>query len=244
MLISKAYGILYNKIKKIVVLSTDGQEEVLIYNKWLNLDIYKLYNPISFTEKKVDIEKIKYLKEKYGSFFLVVSRMSPQKDPYTIIDSMEILSKKYDINNNVLFLGNGPEMSKVKEYARKTSISHLINFLGNVSDVENYYSSAQLFIHSSPLEGLPTVLLESLYFEVPIVATDSKPGVREILGNNEYGRICPVGDSKAMAREISSLLSDEKIYNKYKSLSKDRADDFSEIKITKELLYIIKNSSL
>ena len=37
----------------------------------------------------------------------------------------------------------------------------IVYFEGNRADVGNYYAAASVSVHSSPLEGLPTVLLEA-----------------------------------------------------------------------------------
>ena len=69
----------------------------------------------------------------------------------------------------------------VKKLVKKLSLEERVFFTGVRYDVQNYYATAKLFIHSSKLEGLPTVLLEAMKYGLPIVATNSKPGVPEIL---------------------------------------------------------------
>ena len=64
-------------------------------------------------------------------------------------------------------------------------------------------------------------------YGVPIVATKSKPGVPEILGENgKYGIICGVGDSQDMAEGIYHLISDKNVYQHYQTMSNERVRDF------------------
>lgn len=238
-LMSKEYGVLYNKIKNIVVLSEDMQEETLSYNPWIKCEIDKIYNPIVLKNKKISNDKVETLQNKYGEFLLMVGRLSKQKDHQTVIDAIYVLKNKYNLEIPILFVGDGPEKMDLEAYAIQKDVSDLIVFVGNQSEVQDYYKSAKLFIHSSPMEGLPTVLLEAMYFELPIVATDSKPGVREILGDDEYGRICPVRNPEAMAQTIYRLLNDKKQYEDYKNKGLTRIEDFSEEKIFGKLSSVI-----
>ena len=61
-------------------------------------------------------------------------------------------------------------------------------------------------VHASVAgEGLPTIMLEAMAYDLPMVVTDSKTGPREILRNNEYGLLCRVQDPKDMADNIVKL---------------------------------------
>lgn len=238
-LISKEYGVLYNKIENIIVLSEDMQEETLNYNPWIRCKINKIYNPVILKDRKVNHDKVGALQNKYGEFLLKVGRLSKQKDHKTVIDAIYVLKNKYNFEIPVLFVGDGPEKKDLEIYAVQKGVSDLIVFVGNQSEVQDYYKSAKLFIHSSPMEGLPTVILEAMYFGLPVVATDSKPGVREILGDDEYGIVCPVKNPDKMAKAIYDLLNDKNQYDYYKNKGLIRVEDFSEEKIWEELNSIV-----
>ena len=55
-------------------------------------------------------------------------------------------------------------------------------------------------------EGMPLVIGEALTFGVPVVGSD-QPAIVEAVG--DCGRICPKGDSAALAHALESLLADE-----------------------------------
>lgn len=238
-LMSKGYGVLYNKIKKLIVLSEEGQVETLIYNPWLKCEISKLYNPIMLNNRVPDKKVVEELVNEYGDFILMIGRLSKQKDHYTVIDAIEILYEKYNISIPILFVGDGPDREEIEEYVSSKKIFKSIVFMGNQSEVQNYYKAAKLFIHSSPVEGLPTVLLEAMYYELPIVATDSKPGVREILGNSEFGLICSVKDPLDMAQAIAHLLTNNELMAEYKNKGLLRVKDFDEKEIARQLNEIL-----
>ena len=209
LLISHGFGTFYKKIKNLNTLSEWMQDAAIFGNKFLTgLNINKIYNPVSICSKKVDESFVNELKRKYGEFFLMVGRFTKQKDQITVIKAMKVLKDKYKINNKILFVGDGEERIKAENTAADLGMTESVEFIGSRQDVQNFYSAAKLFIHSSPAEGLPTVLLEAMSFGLPIVATNSLPGVEEILHQNKYGLICPVGKEDDMAESIYKIITD------------------------------------
>jgi glycosyltransferase involved in cell wall biosynthesis len=47
----------------------------------------------------------------------------------------------------------------------------------------SYYRGADLLLQTSNTEGLPNVVLESLYYDLPVVSTDSGGEVSEYVSN-------------------------------------------------------------
>ena len=63
-------------------------------------------------------------------------------------------------------------------------------------------------------------------YSLPIVATDAKPGCKEILQNNEYGLICKVKDVIGLSACITRFYEDKELYNLYKQKGHERLKDF------------------
>lgn len=241
LLLSDGFLNLYRKIKNLVVLVESGQHEVFEYNKYLHLNIHQLYNPSFIAEKQINDKEIQKLKEKYGKYIVMVSRIeAPQKNPYTLIDAFALVLKKHE-DLNLVFVGDGPDRTKAMEYAKKKGeeISAHIFFEGAKTNVQDYYSSAFMMVQSSEFEGLPTTIIEALYFHLPIVATDCPTGPREILGNNDFGLLCKVHNATDMAKQINLLIENDKLYNYYKQESSKRTQAFMPETIKSRLLYIL-----
>lgn len=241
LLLSDGFLNLYRKIKNLVVLVESGQHEVFEYNKYLHLNIHQLYNPSFIAGKQINDKEIQKLKEKYGKYIVMVSRIeAPHKNPYTLIDAFALVLKKHE-DLNLVFVGDGPDRTKAMEYAKKKGeeISAHIFFEGAKTNVQDYYSSAFMMVQSSEFEGLPTTIIEALYFHLPIVATDCPTGPREILGNNDFGLLCKVHNATDMAKQINLLIEDEKLYNYYKQESPKRAKAFMPETIKTKLLDIL-----
>lgn len=241
LLLSDGFLNLYRKIKNLVVLVESGQHEVFEYNKFLHLNIHQLYNPSFIAEKRVNNNEVRRLKEKYGKYIVMVSRIEvPPKNPYTLIDAFSLVLKKHE-DLNLVFVGDGSDRTKTMEYAKKKGeeISAHIFFEGAKTNVQDYYSSAFMMVQSSEFEGLPTTIIEALYFHLPIVATDCPTGPWEILGNNDFGLLCKVHNATDMAKQINLLIENDKLYNHYKQESSKRTQAFMPETIKSRLLYIL-----
>lgn len=234
-LLSDGYLSLYRSIHNLVVLVDIFQGEVLMVNPWLKANIKKIYNPSFIGDRQVDSEMVSELHRKYGKFILMVGRLDEDKDQQTVIKAFKYLREKYGFENKLVFVGDGKKREELKTLVNEENLEEYVYFEGNRFDVQNYYSAAYLFVHSSPLEGLPTTLIEALYFELPIVASDSLPGVREILQDGKYGVIFPVGDYISMGELMYLMYTHQDVYLKYKSMCKERFADFSPSNIYEQL---------
>ena len=240
-LMSDGYLNEYRRIKNLVVLNDFAQNEVLRYNQKLNIRINKLYNPCVIGNKIIDEKYVEKLKGDYGDFSLMVGRLDKDKDHKNLIDAFIFLREKYNFRKKLVLVGDGATKQELVNYVKNQDMEDSIIFEGNRIDVQNYYRAATLFVHSSPLEGLPTTLVESLYFGLPIVATDSIPGVREILGNSEYGVVVPVSDCRNMGEAIYNMYVNEKMYGEYKTRCANRFGLFDEVTIRNKLEKILSD---
>ena len=165
-------------------------------------------------------------KKRYGDFLLMVGCFEKDKDQKTVIKAIKVLWEKYHMTSNMIFVGAGSTLDECILFAVEMEVDNQIVFMGARSDVNNYYAATKLFIHSSPAEGLPTVLLEAMKFSLPIVATNSPPGVEGILQSGKYGVQCSIGNAEEMAQKVSEMLTDNCLYEEYSSKSLERLQAF------------------
>lgn len=230
----------YRKIKNLCVLSTQNQVATINANNYLsNLNIHKIYNPIS-SELNVNQEHVNEIRREYGKFILSVGRFDRDKDQKTIIKSCYLLKHEHNLDCKMIFLGDGPLLKECKDLAEKLGMKNNCVFLGTRSDVMDYYSAASIFVHSSPSEGLPTVILEALKCGTPVVATRSLPGVEEILQGNQFGLQCEVGNEKDMTEKIYQLIQNESLRHDYIEKGYERVKCFSYETIQKQLKDILE----
>lgn len=113
--------------------------------------------------------------------FIYVARMIPLKNHCFLVD---IIKK---CNNNVHFIFVGAEDSEqtVRNKAKKNDVLDRITFTGLIprNEVFNMLMSADYYISSSTLEGLPVSVLEAMYCGLPCILSDI-PQHREISCEN------------------------------------------------------------
>ena len=113
--------------------------------------------------------------------FLVLSvgELNGNKNHRAVIEALSML-KDRDIY--YVICGNGKCLIPLQLLVKKYHLDNNIRFVSYRRDVINFYDQADLFILPSHREGLPVVLLESMYCGVPAVASDIR-GVRDVMKN-------------------------------------------------------------
>lgn len=239
--ISPAFMRLYAKIKNLVSLSDMCDASMNKFMEEAKINKKTIYNPIYIEESRIDKACVEELKNKYGDFALMVARMDEDKDQKTAIDAIKILKTEYGLEKKLVLVGDGCNRKKYEEYVKANNLTEQIIFTGSKMDVWNYYSAASVYVHSSPLEGLPTVLLEAMYYKLPIAATDSIPGVREILRDGEGGLISNIFDARGLADNIYTLYTDKAKCDNLVSRGTERFKDFLPEKIYEQMQEYLKN---
>ena len=223
--IAPGYFALYQKIKNLVCLSEKNDDKSENFNEKNEINKTLIYNPINLDGREIDENIIECLKQRYGDFILMVGRMAKDKDQATLIRALSCLKEKYSLKKNLVLVGDGSERESLEKLVQEKQLEKQVFFAGAHYDVQNYYMAASVYAHSSPAEGLPTVLLEAMYYGLPIASTNSEPGVHEILREN-CGLISPVGDAEALADSIYKLYTDNALIEELKMNCQDRIKQF------------------
>ena len=142
----------------------------------------------------------------------------------------ELCDKKYSVH--LYILGTGPLQLEMKKFIRKNKLQNTVTMLGYQTNPYKYISKCDLFVCASYAEGFSTATTEALIVGTP-VCTVEVSGMREMLGNNEYGIITDNKD-EALYDAIERLLSDPKLLKQYKEKAIERGKMFStEITVRK-----------
>ena len=218
-----------------------------VKNHWLkNINenkIERIYNGIVF-EKIDSLNKID--RDKDDIVITSVSRLIPYKGHMYLIDIANELVKK---SSKFKFLIIGDTLpsyasykKSIKQKVRDLGLENKIQFLGFRNDVSNIFKQSNLFIHTaiSP-DPLPTVLFESLYNDLPTVAT-RLGGAIEILDNGNHGLLIPYNDPKKAADLINEYCSNIKLQKKHLENSKKNFKiNFSPESFNKNILKEVNN---
>jgi len=117
-------------------------------------------------------------------------------------------------------------------YAKNLGIEDRVIFTGPRSDVDKFYSMADIFIFPTRYEPFSNVVLEALSFEC-VVFTTKQNGASEILDEKFI-------IDKDISKKIEYYLENEEKLNKEKIKSKALAQNFSIERNVSETLKVIK----
>ncbi len=132
---------------------------------------------------------------------LYVGKIMWRKGLRELIDALvTYAAARPDENVRLDLVGDGTEMSEVREYALSTNLGESIHFAGWVEDaavLKEYWGRADVLAMPSSIhkEGVPRVIDEALYHGVPVVATRIG-GVPEEFVNGEVLLVEPASASE------------------------------------------------
>ena len=234
---SRKYYDQYKIIRNLVCLSNINDEFV----DGTDLNIVKIYNPVDMNKREIDNELVNSLSIKYHDYLLMVARFSKQKDHLTILKALKFLKEEFQLTKKLLFVGDGETYSDIKKIVEGFDLKEDVVFIGAKSDVQNYYKNAFAFVHASPAEGLPTVIIEAMLNSLPIVTTRSMPGVLELIPSEEFGLVCDLEDYKCIAKNIYDLYTNKERYSYYQKKSLERSSLFTYEYATNKLMELFKS---
>lgn len=231
-------------LKYLVVFFEDKTVTELIVpsNKIYNLfkDKYKFTKNIHIIQTGIETSKfykenfnqkdINSLKKKLGIkkkdfVVMTVSRLAKEKSVDRIINNHKELVKKYS-NMNLLIVGDGPDIDKLKDEAKSLGVSDSVIFTGKVSlsDIPIYYQLGNVFVTASKSETQGLTVVEAISSSLPVVAVKDDSFVNSVI--EDFNGFVFTDDEKYI-NSISKLYEDKDLYNRLSNQSRLLSADFS-----------------
>lgn len=96
---------------------------------------------------------------------------------------------------------------ELQDLVRELNLSSHFQFLGGVTDLEEQFGAADIFVLPSRSEGFSNAIIEAMAASLPVVATDVG-GNAEAVQDGVNGFIVPAEDPEALAGAMMQLLAD------------------------------------
>jgi glycosyltransferase EpsD len=106
----------------------------------------------------------------------------------------------------LLVAGSGRDLPALRSLAAQQSGAD-VRFLGRRQDVPFLMCGADVLVHPSEREGLPTVVLEAQALDLPVVGAEVR-GTCDLLREVPFC-LAPVGNVQALAAAVRTLLQDD-----------------------------------
>lgn len=183
--------------------------------------------------------------QKYSDDYVNIvftGRVAPNKKHEDIISAFYYYKKYINPKSRLLLVGRHdffPEYyRRLQGYVEKLELEDVI-FTGQVKfdEILAYYKVADVFVCLSEHEGFCVPLVESMMFDVPIIAYDSC-AVGETLGGS--GLLLKDKSPQVIAEAIHLVVEDKKLKNQLIENQQKRLCDFQHDKIKEKFLNIMQ----
>lgn len=142
-----------------------------------------------------------------GPVFLNVGRCVPPKAQSVLIEAMPHVTAELP-GAKLLIAGDGPLREALQSQVSERGLEEDVHLLGHVSPVETCYATADVFVSSSQIEGLPMTVLEAMAAELPVVASDI-PGISEVVVHGKTGYLVRPDEPSRLARAMIETARDD-----------------------------------
>lgn len=217
---------LFPKADKITANSKEAKDD--LEKNYHCKDVFVFYNPIDLEF----IQSVKPVKREFSRpVFITIGRLHEVKNQSLLIDAMG------EIDAILYIIGDGELKEELSKQIKNLNLQDKVFLLGSKTNPYTYLKSADVFVLTSLFEGFPTVLLEALACELPVVSSDCENGPREILsygkkGNFEngcevvkYGVLTKVDDKNSLVNAMKFMLKSH-VRERFRDISKSRAEEF------------------
>lgn len=236
------FGKRLNNYDVIVAICDDMKVETETIFPYLKGRVTRIYNPFNFERIKDLAENDSHLSKKEKemlkeNYIVSVSRLdNVQKDYPTLLKAFKEL-KNEGFDKKLYIVGDGPSRKEIEDQIIELNLEEEVKLLRQQKNPYIWMKNADLFVHSSKYEGLPTVLIEAMIVNTIVTSSDCPTGPREILDNGKCGILVEVGNIEGLAKGILEGLNQKEKYNEKLKI---RVEEFNKEKVIKEYEELIK----
>lgn len=220
----------YKKFDKIVCVSEKCKESfVSMFGS--NPEVTVVYNVIDDKEilKKAELPLPSEV-EKRKLTLCTVGRLSAPKNYIRLLKTVHQLHDE-GFDFDLWMVGDGEQRVLIEEYISQQQMSSYVKLFGFQQNPYPFMRAADILVCSSNFEGFSTFIAEGLILGKPIITTDCS-GMRELLGDSEYGMIVP-NDDDAFIIGLKKMLNKEQIKG-YTKKSSERGRMFRAKKLDRD----------
>jgi glycosyltransferase involved in cell wall biosynthesis len=169
-----------------------------------------------------------------------VGRLAEQKGyPYIIRAMPNVISHYPDAM--LYIVGDGELKSELIDLVHHLSLTRHIKFLGLRNDVPALLHQWNLFVLPSLWEGFPTVVMEAMISEVPVIATNI-PGTTELVVDGETGFLVPEKDPDNLSDTIIKVFNNPDMTSQLVRNAKKHAEKYSMQNIAKSYYQLFETN--
>lgn len=229
----------YNKFDKIVCVSSDVKDH-FIHKTGITENIIIQTNPIN-SEEIIEKSKEKITKKlkRDGLVLCAVGRLAYEKGFDRLLKIHKKLLKE-NIKNTIWIVGEGVERKHLEKYISGNNLEDTVELIGYTSNPYKYIKNADIFVCSSRVEGLSSVVIEATILEKPIVTTMCS-GMTDILGEDNDNAMIVSNNTDDLYLGINKMITDNELRRKYENNIKNISNEFNINHVIKNIENLLDN---
>lgn len=192
------------------------------------IEVVPLLIPFEDYSKEPDLRLLEKLRNSPGTKILFVGRVAPNKCQHDLIKTFYLYKKRYDPDAKLFIVGAHSPYDRY--YASLVKLVDDLGledvvFAGSVSfqQLIAYYKGTDVFLCESEHEGFCVPLVESMFFDLPVVAYDST-AVKETMGPGTL--VFPTKEPAVLAGITNKLMVDIPFRDEVLAAQRRRVKDF------------------
>lgn len=208
---SSLYDIQDGKLKKILRILV-YKALLLKYNKLIGISKHTVkpilqYQKVEVILNGIDTSKF-YSKnsmpqEHNSKTILMVGTLTDNKGQYEALKVLHYLDDSY----KMIIVGDGEDKEHINRYIEKHQLYKRVTLTGNIKNVVDYYSKADILLFMSKNEGLPLTIIEAMACNLPVVTTQAG-GIPEIIEDKINGLFITRENTVDIAKIIELVMKD------------------------------------
>lgn len=133
---------------------------------------------------------------------------------------------------------------EINQMIIEKDLTNYIELKGFIQNGHEFLPQFDYFMMTSESEGMPLTILESLYYEVPVITTNVG-GIPEVILHKHNGMLADSNDFKSLANNLLELIDDTSLRKKVKENGlKTILDNFDSTIMAEQTIKIYKEAIL
>jgi len=229
---------IYRNSYKIIAVSDKIKGKIL--SEYHYNQVQTIYNPIDLTHIEKQSNEALEVDFKY---IIAVGNMHIDVKQFDKLITVYAKSDLPNQNIKLVIIGDGVLLPSLKQLANNLNLDDKILFKGSIANPFPHYKKALFTVLSSKNEGFPTVLLESLACETPVVSYDCLSGPSEIITDRHNGLLVENQNENQLTLALNEMVSNNELYLQCKSNAKSSVTQFDLNTIGSIWLQLFKSNT-
>lgn len=141
-------------------------------------------------------------------WLLYAGRLAAEKGLAFLLDGFAA-ARRRDANVRLAVVGEGYERAALEAQAGALGIAATVTFTGFQPDARAWMRAADVVVHVPEFEGFGLSIIEAMEAARPVIASNVRGGIPELIDDGETGLLVPYGDAQALAGAVVRLAADE-----------------------------------